>query len=170
MDGETPVAVFIKTAVSEATRAPGTAVFLTSRPDGVPEALVQNYKHNRVVHEHCVFVRVAIDDVPFVPEDDLIDVEDLGSGFHRVTLHRGFMEEMDIPKALDRLEEMGLQVRPRQASYFLSRQTPLASNIEGMAIWREKLFAWMMRNAESPMEFFCLPTERVIEMGSQVKI
>jgi len=170
VEGETPVAVFIKTAVSEATRAPGTAVFLTSRPNGVPEALVQNYKHNRVVHEHCVFVRVAIDDVPFVPEDNLIDVEDLGSGFHRVTLHRGFMEEMDIPKALDRLEGMGLQIRPRQASYFLSRQTPLASNIEGMAIWREKLFAWMMRNAESPMEFFCLPTERVIEMGSQVKI
>ncbi len=167
---EVPVPLFIKSAVSNATRAPGTAVFLTSQADGVPHALVQNYKHNRVVHERCIFVRVAIEDMPYVADDRLIDVEDLGSGFWRVTLHRGFMEEMNVPQALKRLDCIGVPLTPAETSYFLSRQTPLASKMKGMALWRERLFAWMMRNAESPMEFFCLPSNRVVEMGAQVKI
>ncbi|HYW15802.1 MAG TPA: KUP/HAK/KT family potassium transporter, partial [Allosphingosinicella sp.] len=168
--GETSAELFIKTAAAEASRAPGTAVFMTSQPEGVPHALLQNYKHNRVVHERSIFVRVAVEDVPYVPDEEMIEVEDLGCGFHRVTLRRGFMEEMDVPAALKRLDCIGAPLAPMETSYFLSRQTPLASKVKGMAIWREKLFAWMMRNAESPMEFFCLPSNRVVEMGSQVKI
>lgn len=168
-EGETPVELFIKSAVGDASRAPGTAIFMTSQAEGVPHALVQNYKHNRVVHDRCLFVRVAIEDVPYVPDHEQIRAQDLGHGFYKVTLRRGFMEEMDVPAALKRLN-INPPLDPRQASYFLSRQTPLASDMKGMAIWREKLFAWMMRNAESPMEFFCLPTNRVVEMGSQVKI
>jgi KUP system potassium uptake protein len=167
---ETAAEVFIKSAVASCSRAPGTAVFMTSQTDGIPHALVMNYKHNRVIHERSIFVQVAIEDVPYVPEDRLVDVEDLGFGFYRVTLHRGFMEEMNVPEALARLGNLGHPLNPMETSYFLSRQTPLASKIKGMAIWREKLFAWMMRNAESPMEFFCLPAHRVVEMGSQVKI
>lgn len=168
--GQTSVDHFIKSAVADCSRAPGTAVFMTSQADGVPHALVQNYKHNRVVHERCIFVQVAIEDVPYVSDDRLVDSEDLGFGFYRVTLHRGFMEEMNVPEALGRLNSIGIALNPEATSYFLSRQTPLASKVKGMAIWREKLFAWMMRNAESPMEFFCLPSHRVVEMGSQVKI
>jgi KUP system potassium uptake protein len=168
--GETPVDLFIKSVAADACRAPGTAIFMTSQPDGVPHALLQNYKHNRVVHERSILLRVAIEDVPYVPDDQQVEFLELGSGFCRVTMRRGFMEEINVPKALERLEPMGLKLDPAETTYFLSRQTPIASDIEGMMIWRERLFSWMMRNAESPMEFFCLPTNRVVEMGAQVKI
>ena len=161
---------FIESAARSAVRVPGTAIYLTSRPDGVPHSLQQNLEHNRVLHERCVFVQVSIEDVPYVPAGEMASVRDLGDGFYRVTLRRGFMEEMNVPQALSAIESCGGPFKTDAASYFLSRQTPLASDIEGMAIWRENLFAWMMRNAESPMEFFCLPSNRVVEMGSQVKI
>jgi len=167
---EMPVARFIEMVDGAASRAPGTAIFLTSQADGVPHALLQNYKHNRVVHQRSLFVRVAIQDVPYADPDRQVEVENLGCGFYRVTLNRGFMEEMNVPEVLERLHSIGGSLVPAEASYFLSRQTPLASKIKGMAIWRERLFAWMMRNAESPMEFFCLPSDRVVELGSQVKI
>jgi KUP system potassium uptake protein len=122
------------------------------------------------VHQRSLFVRVAIQDVPYADPDRQVEVENLGCGFYRVTLNRGFMEEMNVPEVLERLHSIGGSLVPAEASYFLSRQTPLASKIKGMAIWRERLFAWMMRNAESPMEFFCLPSDRVVELGSQVKI
>lgn len=171
LEGEPSTSLFIKSALGDASRTPGTAIFMTSRADGVPHALMQNYKHNRVLHERCIFLRVAVEDVPYVPEADQIEVEDLNQGFFRVTLRRGFMEEMNVPEVLKRVDCVGPGIDPNQASYFLSRQTALPSKTtKGMAIWREKLFAWMMRNAESPMEFFCLPSNRVVEVGAQVKI
>jgi KUP system potassium uptake protein len=156
--------------VQSLARVPGTAVYMTSQPDGIPQALQQNMEHNRVVHERSVFLRVAIENVPYVPADAQVDVESLGNGFFRVTLHRGFMEEMNVPEALQRVEGIGAPLVQRETSYFLSRQTPLATKVKGMALWRERLFAWMMRNAESPMEFFCLPSHRVVELGTQVRI
>jgi KUP system potassium uptake protein len=161
---------FVAAAVRSATRVPGTAVFLTSQSDGIPHALQQNLEHNRVVHERSLFVRVAIGNVPYVPLDEQVEVQELGHGFFRVTLHRGFMEEMNVPQALERIRGIGEPLHLAETSYFLSRQTPLATDIKGMALWRERLFAWMMRNAESPMTFFCLPSQRVVEMGAQVKI
>jgi KUP system potassium uptake protein len=169
--GEIPIELFIKSATGSASRVPGTAVFMTSQADGVPHALLHNLKHNKVLHERSIFLKVAIEDVPFVDADRRFNVDELGDGFFRITLHFGFMQEMNVPEALAGIRCCGLPFRMMDTSFFLSRQTPLATrDVRGMALWREKLFAWMMRNAESPMEFFGLPANRVVEMGSQVKI
>jgi KUP system potassium uptake protein len=169
--GEIPIELFIKSATGSASRVPGTAVFMTSQSDGVPHALLHNLKHNKVLHERSIFLKVAIEDVPFVEDGKRVDVDELGQGFFRITLHFGFMQEMNVPQALAGISCCGLPFRMMDTSFFLSRQTPLATrDVRGMALWREKLFAWMMRNAESPMEFFGLPANRVVEMGSQVKI
>ncbi|MGZ8998144.1 MAG: potassium transporter Kup, partial [Allosphingosinicella sp.] len=149
--GELSDEVFIASAVQSAARVPGTAIFLTSQAVGIPYALQQNLKHNKVIHERCLFVTVAIEGVPYVGAEEQISVDPLGQGFYRVTLRRGFMEEMDVPAVLKTIETCGGPFKDSESSYFLARQTPLASNIKGMAIWREQLFAWMMRNAESPM-------------------
>ena len=163
-------AAFIADAMRSATRVPGTSVFLTSQPDGIPHALQQNLEHNRVVHERSLFVRVAIANVPYVSPEEQVAVTDLGHGFFRVTLQRGFMEEMNVPKVLEQVRGIGPRLNLEDTSFFLSRQTPLATDVKGMALWRERLFAWMMRNAESPMAYFCLPAHRVVEMGTQVRI
>ena len=163
-----PLKVFIKSA-SSATRVPNTAVFMTSARDGVPPALLHNLKHNMVLHERNILVTVRIEDVPFVKQERRATTEDYGSGFHRVTLHYGFMEEINVPAELAKVEHCGTQ-NVMKTSFFLSRQTLLTAERPGMAIWREKLFAWMLRNAESAMEFFKLPTNRVVELGSQVEI
>ena len=168
--GDIPIQLFIKSAASSAARVPGTAIFMTSQADGVPHALLHNLKHNKVIHERSISLKVAIEDVPYVDEKNRVEVEELGEGFYRIILHFGFMQDMNVPEALTRVETCGLPFKMMETSFFLSRQTPLASNVRNMAVWREKLFAWMMRNAESPMEFFGLPANRVVEMGSQVKI
>ncbi|MET1110455.1 MAG: potassium transporter Kup [Allosphingosinicella sp.] len=168
--GDIPIPLFIKSACGSAARVPGTAVFMTSQADGVPHALLHNLKHNKVLHERSIFLKVAIEDVPWVDDERRVEIEQLGEGFYKIILHFGFMQDMNVPEALARIDRCGLPFKMMETSFFLSRQTPLISTAHGMAIWREKLFAWMMRNAESPMEFFALPPNRVVEMGSQVKI
>ena len=165
-----PIKVFIQSAANSATRVPGTAVFMTSTPEGVPHALLHNLKHNRVLHDRVILLTVRVTDVPYFPEIDRFLHEDLGQGFHRVVLRYGFMEEPDVPACLKTFKECGADFRMMDTSFFLSRQTLLASSRPGMMIWREKLFAWMLRNAESAMEFFRLPTNRVVELGSQLEI
>lgn len=165
-----PIKVFIQSAATSATRVPGTAVFMTSSPEGVPHALLHNLKHNKVLHERIILLTIKIADVPYVAEGQRCSLEDLGSGFHRMVLKYGFIEEPDVPVALANVHRCGAEFRMIDTSFFLSRQTLLASSHPGMMIWREKLFAWMLRNAESAMEFFRLPTNRVVELGSQVEI
>ena len=165
-----PIKVFIQSAANSATRVPGTAVFMTATPEGVPHALLHNLKHNRVIHERIILLTVKVSDMPYFPEPDRFLHEDLGQGFHRVVLRYGFMEEPDVPASLKTLHECGADFKMMDTSFFLSRQTLLASSRPGMMIWREKLFAWMLRNAESAMEFFRLPTNRVVELGSQLEI
>ncbi len=165
-----PIPVFISSAANSAARVPGTAVFMTSTAQGVPHALLHNLKHNRVLHERIILMTVKIMDVPVVDEEKQTTVEDLGNGFHRMIIRYGFMQEPDVPAALARNSACGATFKMMDTSFFLSRQTLLASKRPGMPIWREKLFAWMMRNAESAMEFFRLPTNRVVELGSQVEI
>ncbi|MEO5774930.1 MAG: potassium transporter Kup [Sphingomicrobium sp.] len=165
-----PMEVFIKSAAPSATRVSGTAVFMTSSPKGVPHALLHNLKHNKVLHERIILLTVRIEDVPYVPEEKRLETDDYGSGFYRIKLRYGFMEDIDVPKALAELKGCGPKCKMMDTSFFLARQTLLASSRPGMAIWREKLFAWMLRNAESAMEFFKLPTNRVVELGSQVEI
>jgi KUP system potassium uptake protein len=165
-----PMEIFIKSAAPSATRVPGTAVFMTSSASGVPHALLHNLKHNKVLHERVILLTVRIEDVPYVLPEKRVEQLDYGSGFYRIVLRYGFMEEIDVPSALAQLKDCGPQCKMMDTSFFLARQTLLASSRPGMAIWREKLFAWMLRNAESAMEFFKLPTNRVVELGSQVEI
>jgi KUP system potassium uptake protein len=165
-----PVKVFISSAATSASRVPGTAVFMTSTPDGVPHALLHNLKHNKILHDRVILLTVKIPGVPFVDPDKRCHMEDLGQGFHRLILKFGFMEEPDVPTALAGITTCGPPIKMMDTSFFLARQTLLPSSRPGMAIWREKLFAWMLRNAESAMEFFRLPTNRVVELGSQVEI
>jgi len=165
-----PIEIFIKSAASSAARVPGTAVFMTSSASGVPHALLHNLKHNKVLHERILLLTVRIEDVPYVAPDKRLETMDYGSGFYRVILHYGFMEEVDVPAALAQIKGCGPACKMMDTSFFLARQTLLASSRPGMAIWRERLFAWMLRNAESAMEFFKLPTNRVVELGSQLEI
>jgi KUP system potassium uptake protein len=165
-----PIKIFISSAANSATRVPGTAVFMTSTPDGVPHALLHNLKHNKVLHERVILLTVKIADEPFVEQETRCMLDDLGNGFHRLVIRYGFMQEPDVPAALVRLTGCGPEFKMMDTSFFLARQTLITSSRPGMAIWREKLFAWMLRNAESAMEFFRLPTNRVVELGSQVEI
>ncbi|WP_267397290.1 MULTISPECIES: potassium transporter Kup [unclassified Sphingomonas] len=165
-----PIKVFITSAASSASRVPGTAVFMTSASDGVPHALLHNLKHNKVLHERVILLTVKIVGQPYWPEAERADRQPMGEGFYRLVLRYGFMEEVDVPAALHRVHECGSDFKMMDTSFFLSRQTLLPSERPGMMIWREKLFAWMLRNAESAMEFFRLPTNRVVELGSQVEI
>ena len=165
-----PIEVFIKSAATSAARVPGTAVFMTTSMTGVPHALLHNLKHNKVLHERVMLLTVRIEDVPFVISQRRLETKDYGAGFYRIIIRYGFMEEIDVPAALAQVKACGPQFKMMDTSFFLARQTLIASARPGMAIWREKLFAWMLRNAESAMEFFKLPTNRVVELGSQVEI
>jgi KUP system potassium uptake protein len=166
-----PIGIFIKSAANSATRVSGTAVFMTTASDGIPHALLHNLKHNKVLHERVILLTVRIEDVPYVEDGCELRLTDLGNGFFRLILSYGFMEDVDVPAALTRLEGCGPQFKMMDTSFFLARQTLLASSSRpGMALWREKLFSWMLRNAESAMEFFKLPPNRVVELGSQVEI
>ena len=165
-----PIEVFIKSAATSATRVQGTAVFMTATPDGVPHALLHNLKHNKVLHERIIILTVFNDEVPYVDDEDRIEVKDLGANFYRMIVRYGFMQEPDIPAVLKLVENCGPRIKMMDTSFFLARQTLLAADRPGMPIWREKLFAWMLANSESAMEFFKLPTNRVVELGSQVEI
>ena len=169
-EGSIPVEVFAKSAHSSAARVPGTAVFMSASDKGVPSALLHNIKHNKVLHERVVILTVDIQEVPYVDPADRYAIKDLGNGFFRLYLRYGFLEETDVPAALKGYRLNGEPFEMMKTSFFLSRQTLLPSAKPGMALWREKLFAWMLRNAASAMEFFRLPTNRVVELGSQVEI
>lgn len=165
-----PIELFIRSAGQSAKRIAGTSIFLCSAADIVPPALLHNLKHNHILHDRVVLLTVNTANVPHVPVDERHRVEDLGQGFYRLLLRYGFMDEVDIPAELAREDRAGGPFKKMDTSYFLARQTLIASSRPGMAIWREKLFAAMVRNAESAMGFFKLPANRVIELGSQVEI
>lgn len=165
-----PIEVFVKSVQGTATRVAGTAIFMASSTKGVPPALLHNMKHNKVIHERVVILTVEISEVPYVSPSRRVQVEDLGHGFYRMILRYGFMQSTDIPTALEEVTTCGEPFNMMQTSFFLSRQTLLSADKPGMPLWREKIFAWMLRNSASPMEFFNLPTNRVVELGSQMEI
>jgi KUP system potassium uptake protein len=123
-----------------------------------------------VLHDRVILLTVKIADTPYVDPEVRTKTEDLGQGFHRMILKFGFMQDPDVPGALKAVGCCGGDFRMMDTSFFLARQTLLPSSRPGMMIWREKLFAWMLQNSESAMEFFRLPTNRVVELGSQVEI
>jgi KUP system potassium uptake protein len=162
--------MFIASTAKSLKRVSGTAIFMSASPTAVPTALLHNVKHNKVLHERVVVLTVKMEQVPHVPIERRIETQSLPGNFYRVILHFGFMDEANIPAALTQAKDCNGIFRAMDTSYFLGRQTLIPSAHPGMALWREQLFAWMVRNAESAMEFFRLPTNRVVELGSQVEI
>jgi KUP system potassium uptake protein len=162
--------MFIASTAKSLKRVSGTAIFMSASANSVPTALLHNVKHNKVLHERVVVLTVKIQQVPHVPIEKRIETQALPGNFYRVILHFGFMDEPDIPAALSQAKDCNGIFRAMDTSYFLGRQTLIPSAEPGMALWREQVFAWMVRNAESAMEFFRLPTNRVVELGSQVEI
>jgi KUP system potassium uptake protein len=153
-----------------AHRASRTAVYPVADPATVPQALLHNLKHNEVLHERNVILTVVFHEVPWVPMNERVEVEPLGHSFWRVTLHFGFMNTPDVPKALLLTESHGLRVPVFETSYFLSRETVVPTPGSGMAAWREHLFAAMSRNAGGVVDYFRLPGNAVVELGTRVNI
>ena len=152
-------------------RVSGTAVFLTSTPNAVPHAMLHNLAHNKVLHERVVFLTVVVRDVPWVPTQERVYIEPLGNECYRLTVTFGFKDQPDVMQALELCRDQGMEFQTLQTSFFLSRETVIPSiRTEGMALWRERLFATLARNAGSPVEYFNLPANRVIEVGTQIEI
>ena len=150
-------------------RVRGTAIFMTRAHEGVPTTLLHNIKHNKVVHERVVFLSVDIEETAYLSEEERSEWHELGHGAYRLFLRFGFMEEPDIPETLARIDGP-VVFNPMSTSYFLGRETLIPTKHPGMVIWREYLFAWMMRNSSSASTFFSLPANQVIELGAQVEI
>jgi KUP system potassium uptake protein len=152
-------------------RVEGTAVFLTAHIDFVPVALLHNLKHNRVLHERVIFLKLSIWDVPYVRDEDRLTINDMGGNIYIVRAVHGFKETPDINSVLALIEkQQGLQLPLEDTSFFLARDTIVPSKLPGMAIWRERLFAWMMQNAAKPSDFFRIPANRVVELGTKIEI
>ena len=151
-------------------RAPRTAVFMVANPDTVPQALMHNLKHNCVLHEQNVILSVVFQERAYIEGDEAVVVTPLAEGFWRVCVNYGFMNVADIPHALKRCEAHGIDLEPMRTSYFVSRETVVPTRGDGMWQWRERLFAAMSRNAGSVVEFFKIPNNAVIELGTRVQI
>jgi KUP system potassium uptake protein len=155
---------------SRPARVAGTAVFMTAQPTGTPPALAHNLRYNKVLHEHVIVLTIATAQRPHVPEEDRAEVTTLGSGVYNVRLRYGFMEDPHVPEALRRMQGRALAVDLDDLVYFLGRETIIVTKARGMAIWREKLFVLMARNAVRATAYFRLPPERVVELGVQVEL
>jgi len=151
-------------------RVPGTAVFMTAQPRGIPPALAHNLRHNKMLHERVVLLTVSTAPVPHVAEDHRITTHAIGYGIYSIRLVYGFMEDPHVPDALRAAHAAGLDIDTEDITYFLGRETILVTGRRGMARWREKLFVLMTRNAVAATSFFRLPAERVVELGVQVEI
>lgn len=169
-DKTMPLDEFLRIKEPSVLRVRNTAVYLTSRPEGVPSALLHNLKHNQILHERNVLVTVVTAEIPFLEESDRSTVKTLGKGFFRILVRYGFMERPDIPTALLHVSEKGLEFDLERTTFFVSREIVLPRLPPGMAVWRELFFSWMMRNAVSATDFFRIPPERVVELGTQVEI
>ncbi len=166
-----PLSLFLEDVDRTAPlRVPGTAVFLSSNADATPLALLHNLKHNRVLHQSVIFLTIQTQDVPHVEKDERFELEKLREGFHRVVARYGFMEDPNVPEILERCRPLGLEFNVMSTTFFLSRETIIPTKNPGMAVWREKLFAFLSRNAQRPTDFFRIPANRVVELGMQVEM
>ncbi|MDQ6619453.1 MAG: potassium transporter Kup [Pseudomonadota bacterium] len=172
LSGDTmPLDVFIDSiSRSMPTRVTGTAVFLTSTPSRVPHALLHNLKHNKVLHERVMFMTVMTRDIPRVSTRDQVDITELGCGFWQIEGRYGFMEDPDVPALLEACASRGLAFDMMDTSFFVSRETLVATVAPGMALWRERLFVSLSRNAVKACDFFNVPANRVVELGTQIEL
>jgi KUP system potassium uptake protein len=172
-ESSVPLTAFLESLLANPpVRVPGTAVFLTSTPGAVPHALLHNLVHNKVLHERVVFLTVTVTDDPYVQDKERTHIEPLGNECYQISMRFGFKDRPDVPRALVHCEPLGLKFEMLRTSFFLSRETliPSVRVSTGMALWRDRLFAMMARNAGSVVEYFNLPTNRVIELGTQIEI
>jgi KUP system potassium uptake protein len=151
-------------------RVPGTAVFMTAQPTGTPPALAHNLRYNKILHEHVVVLNVSTAQVPHVMPEERISVQPLGHNLFNMRVQYGFMDDPDVPETLAQAREQGWEINTEDLTYFLGRETILVTRKKGMAIWREKLFVLMARNAVRATAFFRVPPERVVELGVQVEM
>ena len=166
-----PLDIFVDSiSAAPPMRVPGTAVFLTSTPESVPHALLHNLKHNKVLHERVVFLTIVVRDYPYVSEDDRLDIAPLGADFYRIYVYYGFKDDPDVPEALALATRRGFVFDMMDTSFFLSRETLIPTRVPGMAMWRERLFTSMSKNAVKASDFFGVPTNRVVELGTQVEL
>ncbi|MEO5701726.1 MAG: potassium transporter Kup [Casimicrobiaceae bacterium] len=166
-----PLDIFIESITSSPpARVSGTAVFLTSTQNRVPHALLHNLKHNKVLHERVVFLTVVTRDIPRVPVAEQLDVIELGANFWQIEGSFGFMEDPDVPALLETCEARGLGFDMMDTSFFVSRETLIPTVAPGMALWRERLFVSLSKNAVKASDFFHVPTNRVVELGTQVEL
>jgi KUP system potassium uptake protein len=152
------------------TRVDGTAIFLTPDPEGLPQTLLHNLKHNKVLHERVVLMTLITEEAPRIADEQQITIEDLGEGLFRVIARFGFMEDLDVTHVLELCAAQGLAFNPMDTTFFLGRETLICTKGEGMPVWRERVFVTMWRNATRAMEYLRIPPNRVVELGSQVEI
>lgn len=166
-----PLDKFIETITANPPlRVPGKAVYLAGRSDATPPALLYNLKHNKILHEEIALLTVITEQVPEVPRDEKVHVEDLGHSFHRVTARHGFMEEPNVPYFMALAREQGLDFDLEEVSFVLGRERLLPDRKSLMPIWQESVFSFVSHNTVGPTAFFRIPPERVVEIGAQVKI
>ena len=167
-----PLDAFLPELQSQSIRrVPGTAVYMSGSRFGTPLALLHNLKHNKVLHEQVVLLTVRTEEVPYLANPrDRVALENLGEGFWRAQLHFGFMEKPDVPAALDRVKQIGLRFEPMRTTYFVGRETILATRKRGLSSWRGSIFAWMTRNAGDVTSYFCLPPNGIVELGARVEV
>jgi KUP system potassium uptake protein len=168
-----PLEPFLKNLFTDPPqRVPGTAVFLTATPEATPHALLHNLNHNKVLHERVVFLTAHVHESPWIPERERVTCQKLPQGCWRVRVHFGFMDRPDVSRALDLCAGSGLEFNMMETSFFLSREliVPTEHGVAGMATWRDRMFAALSRNAGSVTDFFNIPTNRVIELGTRVQI
>jgi KUP system potassium uptake protein len=163
-------AFFAQLAIRPPVRVPGTAVFMTARPEGAPPILVHHLKHNQVLHEQVVLLTVSTVNTPTIGDGERIEVQPVGNGFYRVIARFGFMEFPEVPAALARAREQGLAWRDEDTTFYLADLTLIASERIGMPLWRDAIFIFLSRNARRATNFFKIPVDRVVEIGIQLEI
>jgi KUP system potassium uptake protein len=170
-EGTLPIDLFLEDVGRRGVhRVPGTAVFMYGNRSGTPPALLHSIKHYQVLHQQVVLLSVETQEVPHVPDEQRVCTETLGHGFFRMVMKYGFMDEPNVPQALELVRSSELNLSPGRTTYFLGRETLIPSRKPGMALWREHLFAVMSRNARPATSFFWLPPNRVVELGAQIEL
>ena len=170
-DGAMPLKGFVESiALSDTPRVEGTGVFMTTNPGGVPNALLHNLKHNKVLHGRVIILSIQIEDIPRVPKEDYIWIDNLGHGFYSVTAHYGFKETPNVPTMMNDCLLQSMKFDMMETSFFVNRESLIATPNGGMALWREHLFVWMSHLATKASDYFRIPSNRVVELGTQVEI
>ena len=166
-----PMAAFIDSVATDPPhKVAGTGVFLTLNPERVPNALLHNLKHNQVLHERVILLTIVVEDIPYVPKEDYIWIDDLGHGFWRIVGHYGFKETPDVPVLLADCKLQNLEFEIMETTFFLNRESIVSTSGKGFAIWRGHLFIWMSHLAAKASDYYRIPSNRVVELGTQIEL